>query len=154
MNLFEYLYTDLPEKWRDFFMQESIQAEVSKISEYIEKESDAAQLCPPLDKVFRVFHELGPREIKVVVLGQDSYHSPSDAATGLAFSIPKDHTYVNPSVLNMKKLIKSCGFDEDCVHGNLEHLVPRGVFLLNAALTVRAKKPRIHTHIWSKFTAL
>lgn len=155
MNLFEHLYTEVPDKWRDFFMQEEVRNIIAHISEVIESENEegADVLCPPIENVFRVFKELGPQDIKVVIMSQDPYHQITGAATGLAFSTPKSHTYINPSVLNMKKHIKSCGFNEACKHGNLEHLVPRGVFLFNAALTVRAKKPKSHTYIWSPFTA-
>lgn len=156
-TLFETLYSDLPAAWAEFFRRQDIMDIVAKVSEQVYEECCAAtdsnhMILPPIDNVFRVFRELSPDKIKVVVLGQDPYHTPADAATGIAFSLPESHTYINPSVSNIKKAAAACGYAQKA-HGNLDHWVKQGVFLVNAALTVRPKAPRCHARIWSPFTA-
>lgn len=72
--------------------------------------------------------------VKVVILGQDPYHGPSQAH-GLAFSVPRGER-VPPSLANMLKELKAdLGIDHPG-HGNLEAWARQGVLLLNNALTV------------------
>lgn len=154
VSIFEMLYSNLPPTWSDFFKDQCVQDAVAKASSVIESDIAAGLVVCPTNPhhIFRIFYEVPFNAIQVVILGLDPYHTPTDAATGIAFSIPKSHTYINPSVSNIKKVAKMCGFNQR-PDGNLEHWVSRGVFLVNAALTTLHKKPRAHLQIWSKFTA-
>jgi uracil-DNA glycosylase len=55
---------------------------------------------PKKEYLFRVF-EMNVEDIKIVILGQDPYHSP-DQAHGLSFSVPEG-IKIPPSLRNMYK---------------------------------------------------
>ena len=90
-------------------------------------------------------------QVKVVILGQDPYHTPG-AAHGLAFSVP-DNQPIPPSLVNIYKEI-----DDDIGHhanktGNLSNWQKQGVLLLNNVLTVEAHHAGSHRgHGWETFT--
>ena len=107
---------------------------------------------PPKDCIFRVF-EMDPKEIKIVLLGQDPYHGPGQAH-GLSFSVP-DGQVIPASLKNIfKELVLE--FPErnyKFTSGNLERwFYEEKIFLLNSALTVEHGKPGSHLKLWSCFT--
>ncbi|MCR5451594.1 MAG: uracil-DNA glycosylase [Lachnospiraceae bacterium] len=109
------------------------------------------EIFPPADDIFNALH-LTPREkVKVVILGQDPYHTPG-AAHGLAFSVPKTQP-VPPSLKNIyAELHEDIGF-EIPDHGNLVSWAEQGVLLLNTVLTVRAHVAGSHRNFgWEEFT--
>lgn len=112
---------------------------------------DTPDLCPPKDKVFRAFDLTPPDKVKVVVVGQDPYHTPG-VANGLAFSASPDAP-IPPSLKNIyKELVADikCGFP---LNGDLTRWAERGVLLLNASLTVEEHKPNSHANLgWHIFT--
>lgn len=112
----------------------------------------STQIYPPKKQVFRVF-ELDLQKIKVVLLGQDPYHSPGQAH-GLSFSVPSGQT-IPPSLRNIFKELKS-SFPErnyEFTSGYLERwFQEEGIFLLNCSLTVEQNKPGSHMKIWEDFT--
>jgi uracil-DNA glycosylase len=89
--------------------------------------------------------------VKVVLLGQDPYHSPGQAH-GLSFSVP-DGVKQPPS---LKNIFKELHNDIGCpipVSGNLSKWAEQGVLLLNSMLTVRSGEPGSHQDIgWQQFT--
>lgn len=106
--------------------------------------------CPKRENIFRAF-ELTPFDkVKVVIIGQDPYPTPSHAH-GLAFSVPQG---VNPppSLQNIYKEMKD---DIGCYPqtGNLESWARQGVLLLNTILTCGIGYPMSHSDIgWQKLT--
>jgi uracil-DNA glycosylase len=106
---------------------------------------------PPLDDRLRAF-VLGPRETRVVILGQDPYHGPGQAH-GLAFSV-RPGVPVPPSLQNMFKEIEAEGGPS--ARGRSGDLTPwhtQGVQLLNASLTVPAGQANGHKDWgWATFT--
>ena len=90
-------------------------------------------------------------DVKVVILGQDPYHTPG-AAEGLAFSVPNSQP-IPPSLINIYKEI-----DNDIGHhanktGSLRNWQKQGVLLLNTVLTVEAHKAASHRGKgWEIFT--
>ena len=87
------------------------------------------------DIIFRVFSK-DPKEIKIVLLGQDPYPHNAD---GLSFS---SKVGIPGSLRNIfKELNRS--FPErnyQFVHGNLERWFDNGIFLLNCSLTIGERK--------------
>jgi uracil-DNA glycosylase len=80
--------------------------------------------------------------VKVVIIGQDPYHGPSQA-NGLAFSVNKG-IKIPPSLVNIYKELHS---DLDITvpsHGDLSAWVDQGVLLLNTSLTVRRGEANSH----------
>ena len=106
------------------------------------------EIFPKKEYVFKALHQTPAREVKVVLLGQDPYHSPG-LAQGLAFSIP-EHIPTNsrayPSSLrNISKALFLDGFDT-LPHGDLSFWAEQGVLLLNTCLTVRQGEAHSHQH--------
>lgn len=100
--------------------------------------------------VFRIFKQCDLNNIRVVILGQDVYHSSSDQANGIAFSV-NDGVKYPPSLKNIHKELLTC-YPDTKIQGDLSHWVENGVFLLNCSLTVLQGKPGSHIHIWKNFT--
>ena len=115
---------------------------------YSEKEI----VYPKREHLFRVF-EMDVKEIKVLLLGQDPYHSPNQAH-GLSFSVPNG-IKIPPSLRNIYKELQS-EFPERNYQfnsGNLEKWFYREkIFLLNASLSVIKGKPGSMMNKWESFT--
>jgi uracil-DNA glycosylase len=101
--------------------------------------------------IFNAFDATPFQNVKVVILGQDPYHGPGQAH-GLSFSVPAG-VALPPSLLNIfKELQSDIGLSMPS-QGDLTHWAQRGVFLLNASLTVRQGEPMSHAQIgWATFT--
>lgn len=129
------------DKWQD------------KLTEILENVyNQDKQTFPPRELVFKAF-DIDLSAIKLVLLGQDVYHGPSQAM-GLSFSVPKD-IKIPPSLVNIFKELTN-EFPErnyDFTHGDLSEWNNREfIFLLNCALTVKRSTPLSHISIWQEFT--
>lgn len=132
---------DYKKGWKVFFKDHKIDEILEKIgNEYYPKKED----------IFKIFKKLDPKEIKIVILGQDCYHGPGQA-NGMAFSVPLD-CKIPPSLLNIFKEIKREYSDIVHQNGDLTKWVDQGVFLLNCALTVKPGLPGSHMDYWKHFT--
>jgi len=89
--------------------------------------------------------------VKVVIIGQDPYHGPSQAH-GLAFSVLRGIA-PPPSLRNIfQEASKDVGISLPS-HGNLEAWARQGVLLLNVCLTVRKGEANSHNKKgWEAFT--
>ena len=88
---------------------------------------------PEPQAIFRAL-ALTPRpQVRVVILGQDPYHTPG-RATGLAFSFPKD----TPARDSLRNILTELAADTGAPKpdGDLTRWAQQGVLLLNTALTV------------------
>ena len=114
--------------------------------------SGSQVVYPKKEHLFRVF-EMDVEHIKILVLGQDPYHSP-DQAHGLSFSVPEG-IKIPPSLRNIYKELQQ-EFPErnyKFISGNLEKWFYREkIFLLNASLSVIKGKPGSQMKIWQEFT--
>jgi uracil-DNA glycosylase len=112
--------------------------------------------APQYSNIFRVFNLLQPKDVKVVCMGQDPYHSVIKGrlvADGLAFSCSTGN--IPPSLANIFKEVYNDGYPNYPRTGNLEPWVKEGVFLLNRVLTVQLGKPNSHARKgWEWFTSL
>jgi uracil-DNA glycosylase len=126
----------------------------------LEEKRAGAVVYPPGPLIFNAFNHTPFDKVKVVILGQDPYHGPGQAH-GLSFSVPRG-VRPPPSLQNIFKELQEDLKDAPGHpggfripdHGNLEGWADRGVFLLNASLTVRAGSPGSHQGKgWEEFTA-
>lgn len=108
-------------------------------------------IFPPPKLIFNAFDKTPFDKVKVVILGQDPYHGHGQAH-GLCFSV-QHGVKPPPSLVNIFKEIETdLGFPPPS-HGCLEQWAEQGVFMLNAALTVRSGEPMSHSKIgWETFT--
>lgn len=117
-----------------------------------ERESQGIKVFPTRKFRFRAFKLTPFDKVKVVILGQDPYHTPG-MANGLAFSVWPHVTRFPPSLQNI-----FCEYRDDLGleyprYGDLEPWARQGVLLLNTYLTVEQGKPLSHKGIgWEKLT--
>ena len=142
----------IEESWKQVLADEFQQPYFAAIKTFLVNEKKAGKtIYPPGPLIFNAFNKTPFDRVKVVILGQDPYHNPGEAM-GLCFSVPKG-VRVPPSLVNIFKEIE----DELGLpvpnHGDLTHWAEQGVLLLNAILTVEARKPTSHQKIgWQAFT--
>ena len=117
---------------------------------FLSEAYEARKIFPKKTDVFRAF-STDLTEVKVVILGQDPYHTPG-AAMGLAFSVP-DSQPIPPSLINIYKEIDSDIGHHQNKTGNLKSWQNQGVLLLNNVLTVEAHQAGSHRGKgWEIFT--
>jgi len=142
---------DIPEDWRallgDYFessewqqLQTNLRAELNK---------NPAKICPEPQNFFKALTLTPLTKAKVVILGQDPYHS-TGLAQGLAFSIPNDiptNSRQFPSSLrNISKALALEGFGA-LPNGDLHTWAEQGVLLINTALSVKLGEAGSHANL-------
>ena len=99
---------------------------------------------------FKAFEICKLEDVKVVIIGQDPYHTPG-VANGLAFSVRKEQK-LPPSLINIFKELKN-DLGVENIHGDLTHWAKQGVLLMNTSLSVCAGIAASHSTIgWENFT--
>ena len=136
--------------WKPFLQSEFAKPYFQELSAFLHEAYVAKTIFPPKTQVFRAFTtDLGT--VKVVILGQDPYHTPG-AAHGLAFSVP-DLQPIPPSLVNIYREIDAEYGHHANPTGNLTNWQRQGVLLLNNVLTVEAHRAGSHRgHGWETFT--
>lgn len=137
--------------WNEFIEQERKKDYFKNIESFLEKR----EYFPEEENIFKAF-ELTPFDrVKVVILGQDPYHTPG-MAQGIAFSVPEDFTPKPPSLKNiLKELEDDIGSNAQAIKtkGDLTVWAKQGVLLLNTVLTVDKGAAMSHRGIgWEIFT--
>jgi uracil-DNA glycosylase len=121
------------------------------LQDFIATERQLMNVYPTVDEMFRAFALTAPSDVRVVILGQDPYHSEGQA-NGLCFSVANG-IKIPPSLRNIyKELETDCGIAPSS-SGDLSRWAQQGVLLLNATLTVRHDGAGTHQgHGWEVFT--
>ena len=151
INLTELLASnDLSPEFREFFQAELASGKFDSLLEFFNSDSSGYQeIYPAPTQIFRVF-KLPLEKIKVVILGQDPYHTPG-VADGLAFSVQT--AKLAPSLRNILKEVKSDIGQTIIQNGDLTPWLEQGVFLLNNVLTVEKGHAGSHRQIgWEQIT--
>jgi len=126
-----------------------------KVIKDINRNRKIKDIYPRKQDVFRAF-KVREEDLKVIILGQDPYHTP-EVANGLAFS---SSLGIPPSLRNIFKELE-IEYRTPIMHKALENpelfwgnnLVEQGVLLLNTALTVEKGKPLSHKDLWKPITS-
>lgn len=101
-------------------------------------------------RVFAALDAVAPRDVRVVILGQDPYPTPGHA-DGLAFSVAPG-TALPRSLRNIFAEMRD-DLGAGPAGGNLGHWAGQGVLLLNTALSVPAGQAGGHARIgWQPLT--
>lgn len=138
------------ESWKPFLKAEFEKPYFKELSEFLHQEYETKTIFPRKGLVFRAF-ATDLNEVKVVILGQDPYHTPG-AAEGLAFSVPNSQP-IPPSLVNIYKEIDADIGQHANPRGSLKAWQQQGVLLLNTVLTVEARRPKSHAGKgWETFT--
>ncbi|MEH6709959.1 MAG: uracil-DNA glycosylase [Paraglaciecola polaris] len=139
--------------WQNLLSAEKHKAYYIEMMRFIRAQRDSGKVIYPLESdVFNAFTCTEFNQIKVVILGQDPYHGPTQAH-GLSFSV-QDGVKPPPSLKNIYKALAH-DFPNFVVptHGCLQSWAQQGVFLLNTVLTVEQGKAHSHAKIgWQRFT--
>jgi uracil-DNA glycosylase len=138
--------------WKEILKNEFNKDYFQQIAAFLKTErAQGKTIYPPGGLIFNAFDKTPFDKVKVVILGQDPYHGPGQAH-GLCFSVP-DGVPPPPSLVNIYKELNTDIGMPISKTGNLTKWAERGVFLLNAVLTVRANEPASHSKIgWMEFT--
>ena len=135
-----------PKAWAHLpFFAETLPGIVTRL------EAETRPVYPPKEQVFRALEMCPPDDTKVVILGQDPYHT-SGKADGLAFSIPDGFGGRLDSLGNIfKELEDDLGVDR--TQTGLSDWAAQGVLLLNTALTVPEGTAKGHAKLgWDRLT--
>ncbi len=139
------------ESWKPFLKSEFSKPYFKDLAAFLHEEYEKKTIFPPKAQVFRAF-STDLNDVKVVILGQDPYHTPG-VADGLAFSISAKNNYMPPSLINIYKEIDADLGSHANKSGDLSAWQKQGVLLLNNVLTVEAHKAGSHRGKgWEEFT--
>ncbi len=141
-------YKQIETSWKKILDKEVTKPYFKKLCSFLTKERAVKQVFPKKEEVFAPFSQVPLEFVKVVIVGQDPYHT-KDMATGHAFAV-HPHQKTPPSLKNIYKEIES---DTAMPAENLITLTKQGVFLLNTILTVEEGAPLSHKNQgWERFT--
>lgn len=137
-------------KWKDFIQQEVNKPYFRELSKFVNKQGNDNEIYPQPEKLFACFHFFEVEETKVVIVGQDPYHTPG-FANGLAFAVNQG-VQIPKSLINIFKELKDdLGIER--TDTELRDWAAQGVLLLNRVMTVSKGKPNSHKgHGWETFT--
>jgi uracil-DNA glycosylase len=137
--------------WKSRLADEFTKTYFTDLISFVKREYAEGTVYPPGKEIFSAFDHCDFEEAKVVIIGQDPYHGPSQA-NGLCFSV-RDGIRIPPSLVNIFKEIAQDLGKPIPTSGNLERWADQGVLLLNATLTVRAGEAGSHQNKgWEQFT--
>ena len=116
-----------------------------------ERVTSGEQILPPAPLVLRPL-SLAPREVRVLVVGQDPYPTPGHGV-GLSFATDRHVRPLPRSLINLRtELAEDLGLELP-EHGDLSAWQERGVMLLNRTLTVAAGEAGSHAKLgWGAVT--
>lgn len=141
----------IEESWKRVLSGEFEKEYFKTLRDFIHSEYRNKIIYPPAKQIFNAFDSCPFESVKVVILGQDPYHEPSQAH-GLSFSVLPPCP-PPPSLVNIYKEIRSDVGDLVSANGDLTDWSRQGVLLLNATLTVEAHKAGSHQNKgWETFT--
>ena len=141
----------IEESWKKVLGSEFEKEYFKTLRDFIHSEYRNKIIYPPAKQIFNAFDSCPFDKVKVVILGQDPYHEPSQAH-GLSFSVLPPCP-PPPSLVNIYKEIRSDVGDLVSANGDLTDWSRQGVLLLNATLTVEAHKAGSHQNKgWETFT--
>ncbi|UJR31228.1 hypothetical protein I4U23_018732 [Adineta vaga] len=139
--------------WYKTFQNEFSKEYFQKLTKFLaDQQKKGVIIYPSLQEVFTFTRLCKLDEVKVVILGQDPYHSPNQAH-GLSFSVRKN----TPIPSSLRNIFKELQSDIPAVripkHGTLFGWASQGVLLLNICLTVENHRANSHKGKgWEIFT--
>lgn len=138
------LVKEVTTDWKDV-LSECIEPHASIIDNMLEKEP--LEVFPSRENIFAAFNKFDQKDLKVVIVGQDCYHTPG-MAHGLCFSVPGTCGKMPPSLRVIFKELEHEYGGPMRTETDLSDWANDGVLLLNCALTVRAHTAGSHLKYW------
>lgn len=142
----------IEESWKKFLINEFKKTYMLDLKNFLVKEKKKKKIIYPRgENIFKAFELTHYEDVKVVILGQDPYHGPSQAH-GLCFSVLPG-IKPPPSLINIYKELQSDVGFTPVSHGYLANWAKQGILLLNSVLTVEHSKAGSHQGKgWEHFT--
>lgn len=123
-------------KWSDILPERVLQLGDTLANRAESERKNRFQIYPAQNDIFKALTLTPPDKVKVIIIGQDPYHTPGQA-NGLAFSVTNGHP-IQPSLQNIFEELRSdLGIPEPTTT-DLTPWAEQGVLLLNTILTVYA----------------
>ena len=137
--------------WKEVLADEFEKPYFATLTQRVREAYRTTTVYPRGALIFNAFDLTPFDKVKVVILGQDPYHGERQAM-GLSFSVPRG-VELPPSLRNIyTELAADLGIVPPA-SGDLTPWASRGVFLLNATLTVRERQAGSHFGWgWETFT--
>ena len=136
--------------WINLLEKEQNKDYWKQLNNLVDKAYQESTCWPKQDKIFDCFNYFNVKDTKVVIIGQDPYHT-SNVANGLCFS-----TYPNNQIpASLKNIFKELESDLGIKRTNpdLSDWAKQGVLLLNNTLTVTQHQANSHSKFgWNTFT--
>ena len=141
-----------PNEWNEFLKEEKNLPYFKELLNSLDSYYKTEEITPKIDKVYYALSLINPKDVKVIILGQDPYPT-LNVANGLAFSVSKN-TPIPQSLKNIyKELNIEYGYKIPQTNGDLTNWAKQGVLLLNTSLTTIVGKPNSMKKIgWQTFT--
>lgn len=138
------LYNSIPEPWKTLLSNKT--SLINEISTNLQTQP----FIPSLDLIFKAISQ-PPKNIKVIIIGQDPYPNPLHAC-GLSFAVPANLKVLPPSLKNIfKELSTDLGVSN--TNGDLSSWQDQGVLLLNRILTTCPNSSLTHYSLgWQEIT--
>lgn len=139
---------DINSSWHPFFEQESKKPYFNELIKILINEYETKEIYPKINQILEAFKLTSLTNLKVIIIGQDPYHTPG-VAHGLAFS--SLDTKVPPSLRNIYKELND-DLNIENISPNLTNWAKQGILLINSVLTVPNNQPKAHAKIgWEHF---
>lgn len=137
--------------WQELLRRETEKPYFSELLQRVKAARETTEIYPQQGQEFFALLTTPPENVRVVILGQDPYHEPSQAF-GLAFAV-QNGIKLPPSLKNIFRELQSDTGIVPPQNGDLTAWAQRGVLLLNTVLTVERGKANSHAAWgWQKFT--
>lgn len=139
-------------KWSELISEDALTLGRNLQARAQQEAGEGRQICPLPQNIFRALELTPPEKTKVVIVGQDPYHTPG-IANGLAFSVAPGAA-IPPSLRSIfRELSTDLGVPQP-QSGDLTPWAEHGVLLLNSSLTVYEHQPNSHAGWgWQYFTS-
>lgn len=126
----------IEDSWKKALNEEFNQPYFKELTEFVKSEYQQYTIFPSKSQIFRAFDECPFDKVKVVIFGQDPYHTKG-MADGLCFSVPRGVSKLPPSLRNILTELETDLGIEQRTNGDLIYWANQGVLMLNTVLTVR-----------------
>lgn len=136
--------------WKPYLQEEFEKPYYKEITSFLKEKYNTKTIYPPQNKIFACL-ATPPKDVKVIIVGQDPYHGENQA-NGLAFSVSPG-VKIPPSLKNIYKELEREYEKPMPQTGDLTGWSNQGVLLLNTSLSVEKGLAASHSGIgWQTFT--
>jgi uracil-DNA glycosylase len=142
--------------WQDTF--DRAKPNLQQISRIMESERRKHRMCPQQKDIFKIFHSVSLKAIRVVILNDRPYRdiltNGKPQATGIPFAIRKGEGFppaLRNLYVNVQRSYPQNTESLALCDGTLRGWLRQGVFLLNTSLTTNDERRNKYADVWRGF---